>query len=115
MITVMNPEYNSLYSMYHPEAADVDASMQFAPFYQPIDEIRDYFGDHVAIYFAFEELYTRALVWPAVWGCFGMLTQWHLLRTALDLSFEMLNLPLVLGQHICHWKCSICPWFWVAL
>ena len=28
---------------------EVDVAQQFAPFYQPIDEIRDYFGDHVAV------------------------------------------------------------------
>ena len=36
------------------EAADGNAkeTQQISWFYQPIDEIRDYFGDHTALYFA---------------------------------------------------------------
>jgi hypothetical protein len=37
-------------------------------YYQPIDEVRDYFGDHVALYFAWLGLYTRWLQWPAILG-----------------------------------------------
>lgn len=35
---------------------------------QPLNEIRDYFGEQTAIYFAFAELYTQALVFPAIAG-----------------------------------------------
>ena len=37
-------------------------------FYQPIDEIRDYFGDETALYFAWLGEYTQALLWPAAYG-----------------------------------------------
>eukprot|EP01043_Picozoa_sp_COSAG02_P065423 COSAG02_NODE_9868_length_2088_cov_1.218703_1_plen_471_part_01 len=67
------PEYSSPYSMYHPNQATDLA--HFGPFYQPIDELRDYFGDQVAMYFSWLELYTRALVWPSATGVIGMTIQ----------------------------------------
>eukprot|EP01043_Picozoa_sp_COSAG02_P023781 COSAG02_NODE_1279_length_13487_cov_7.611696_12_plen_1124_part_00 len=67
-----DPEYLSMHSMFHPGN---EPRQQLAMLWQPIDEIRDYFGDHVALYFAWMELYTRALFWPAGLGCFGMITQ----------------------------------------
>ena len=67
-----DPEYLSMHSMFHPEN---EPRQQPAMLWQPIDEIRDYFGDHVAIYFAWMELYTRGLFWPAGLGCFAMVTQ----------------------------------------
>ena len=35
---------------------------------QPIEEIRDYFGEQIALYFAFIQTYTRSLIWPTVIG-----------------------------------------------
>ena len=67
-----DPEYLSTHSMFHPEN---EPRQQPAMLWQPIDEIRDYFGDHVALYFAWMELYTRGLFWPAGLGCFAMVTQ----------------------------------------
>ena len=49
-----------------------EALMMFGAHYQPLDEIRNYFGDHVALYFAWAGLYTAKLVAPAVLGCFTM-------------------------------------------
>jgi len=40
--------------------------------YQPIDQIRDYFGDGTAMYFSWLETYTKALIYA---GAFGMITQ----------------------------------------
>lgn len=40
--------------------------------YQPLDEIRNYFGDHVALYFAWLGLYTQWLVAPAATGALTM-------------------------------------------
>ena len=35
---------------------------------QPIEEIRDYFGEQIALYFAFLRIYTESLMWPAMIG-----------------------------------------------
>ena len=34
----------------------------------PLDSIRDYFGDHVGLYFAWLQLYTRSMIAPAIFG-----------------------------------------------
>jgi hypothetical protein len=39
------------------------------------DDIRDYFGDHVAVYFAWMGMYTRALVFPSALGIASMVLQ----------------------------------------
>lgn len=49
---------------------------QPAILYQPIDEIRDYFGDEVAIYFAWMAVFTRALVFPSLFGVIAIISQW---------------------------------------
>lgn len=38
------------------------------PFSQPLDQIRRYYGTHIGLYFAWLELYTKALVFPAFCG-----------------------------------------------
>ena len=48
---------------------------------QPIDEIRDYFGEQVALYFAFLRVYTNSLVFPTV---IGMLTMIGHLRNGVE-------------------------------
>jgi hypothetical protein len=63
----------STHAMHHP---DNHAQKQIAMLYQPIDEIRDYFGDHVALYFAWLGLYTQKLVFPTIFGILGMISQW---------------------------------------
>ena len=52
---------------------DTTVTTWFRPHYQPIDEIRDYFGEHVALYFAWLGLYTRSLTYPMVLGCITMM------------------------------------------
>lgn len=49
-----------------------DVVKWFAPHFQPIDQVRDYFGDHVALYFAWLGLYTRYLTYPMVLGILTM-------------------------------------------
>eukprot|EP01038_Epipyxis_sp_PR26KG_P012127 gene12127-16235_t len=39
------------------------------PWSQPLHDIRDYFGEKIAMYFAWLAFYTYALVFPAVFGC----------------------------------------------
>ena len=39
---------------------------------QPLDDIRDYYGESVALYFAFAGHLSSALVWPMILG-FGVL------------------------------------------
>jgi hypothetical protein len=38
------------------------------PWEQPIDNIRDYFGERLAMYFSFLGFYTHALISPTLWG-----------------------------------------------
>jgi hypothetical protein len=40
---------------------------------QPIEEIRDYFGEQIALYFAFIQTYTRSLIWPTMIGVVTMI------------------------------------------
>ena len=44
----------------------------FGPHYQHLHEVRDYFGDHVALYCAGMGLYTQGLIYPAVLGALTM-------------------------------------------
>lgn len=50
----------------------------------PIEEIRNYFGSSIGLYFAFIEFYTKALVFPAV---FGILQSLMNLNLSLVCSF----------------------------
>lgn len=34
----------------------------------PIEEIRNYFGSSIGLYFGFIEFYTKALIFPAIFG-----------------------------------------------
>ena len=51
-------------------------TVHFACMYQPLDEIRDYFGDDNAIYFSWLATYTRALGFAGIWGTITMVEQW---------------------------------------
>jgi hypothetical protein len=44
--------------------------------HQPIDEIRDYFGDGTAMYFSWLELYAKALWIASIFGIPTMINQW---------------------------------------
>ena len=45
-------------------------------FYQPTTLVREYFGDHVALYFAWLQMYTRWLRFAAATGALTMLGNW---------------------------------------
>ena len=36
--------------------------------YNPIGDVRDYFGDEIALYFAWMGIYTQSLLFPSVLG-----------------------------------------------
>ena len=67
-----SPEWATDVAYYHPDNEPV---VQFGLLYQPLDEVRDYFGDHIALYFAWLGHYTRALIFPTVFGAAGMVSQ----------------------------------------
>ena len=65
-----------------PDEGEFDANapyntpvVRFGCLYQPIDEIRDYFGDDNAIYFSWLATYTKALGIAGVFGFWTMLFQ----------------------------------------
>ena len=39
---------------------------------QPIEEIRNYFGEQIALYFAFARIYIHSLIWPSFFGAMTM-------------------------------------------
>jgi hypothetical protein len=49
----------------------------WAMFYQPTSKVRDYFGDHVALYFAWLQLYTQWLRFAALVGAFVMFGNYY--------------------------------------
>lgn len=49
----------------------------WAMFYQPTSKVRDYFGDHVALYFAWLQLYTCWLRYAALVGAFVMIGNYY--------------------------------------
>jgi hypothetical protein len=67
-----SPEFATNLSYYHPHNLPEN---QFGLVYQPLDEIRDYFGDHIGLYFAWLGHYTKALIFPTMFGIIAMLTQ----------------------------------------
>ena len=40
---------------------------------QPLDLIRDYFGDQISLYFAWLGFYTEALIFPSIIGILSLL------------------------------------------
>jgi hypothetical protein len=66
------PEYMTRLAYNDPANVEVD---QVAWLWQPIGEIRDYFGDGVALYFAFLGEYTKSLVFPAAFGFMVFMSQ----------------------------------------
>lgn len=53
--------------LYHPHNEKVK---HFALMYNPVGEIRDYFGDEIALYFAWVGMYVQCLVFPSTLGVF---------------------------------------------
>jgi len=59
--------------------ADTDESKKFTGFdasnltEQPIEDIRNYFGEQIALYFAFVRIYTNQLLWPTLLGVLTMI------------------------------------------
>lgn len=60
---------------FNPHAPYNTPVVRFGCLYQPIDEIRDYFGDDNAIYFSWLATYTKALGIAGVFGTWTMIFQ----------------------------------------
>uniref|UniRef100_A0AAR5PLA5 Anoctamin n=2 Tax=Dendroctonus ponderosae TaxID=77166 RepID=A0AAR5PLA5_DENPD len=62
-----------IYPLHDDEELKKLAGSWYMPrwFKQPIGDIKEYFGESIALYFAFLEYYTLALVVPSVLGLFG--------------------------------------------
>ena len=54
-----------------------ESTKHFAPFFVPLDEIRNYFGDHIAIYSNWLLAYTKALIVPGVGGIIVAFSQMY--------------------------------------
>ncbi|XP_060568462.1 anoctamin-10-like isoform X2 [Ruditapes philippinarum] len=64
---------------------------------QPIDKVQHYFGEKIALYFAFLGFYTIALIPPAVIGLIYWLTSWqNLYREAIFAVFNLVWATLFL-------------------
>ena len=50
----------------------LDVRQWWSLFNQPIHEIRRYYGEKIAMYYAFLQIYTKQLVWPAMVGIMCM-------------------------------------------
>lgn len=50
-----------------------DCQLLERPFAQPLRDVREYFGEKVALYFAWLGYYTVYLLFPAVLGCFMLI------------------------------------------
>ena len=74
-ITGYKPEYAGKKAFGSPENHTVTLQMPRSWHYQPIDEIRDYFGDDVGLYFAWLGMYTSALLFCSVFGIITMVFQ----------------------------------------
>eukprot|EP01043_Picozoa_sp_COSAG02_P008349 COSAG02_NODE_265_length_26599_cov_13.943698_14_plen_730_part_00 len=46
---------------------------QWMLWFQPVDEIRDYFGDEIGLYFAWLGVYTKSLAFSSIFGVLAML------------------------------------------
>ncbi|KAI0217278.1 Anoctamin-10 [Lamellibrachia satsuma] len=57
---------------------------------QPLDKIREYFGETVAMYFAFLGFYMMALIPPAFMGFLTLLLTWQ--HVTMQVSFCVMNL-----------------------
>ncbi len=65
--------------------------------HQPIDKVKDYFGIEIALYFAWLGHYTKALLFPAI---FGMLC-WTLLPNDVSLTLPNNNYCF-LRHYVCY-------------
>ena len=100
-----NPEYKSQV----PYGSDSNPeTSQYALLYQPIDAIRDYFGEEVAVYFAWLGLYTESLMYPAVLGVLVLIAQFVGYDGSID--DNVFTLPYTVGfaawsiLFLCAWK-----------
>jgi hypothetical protein len=77
--------------------ADLD-KRHCAPLFIPLDSIRDYFGDHVGMYSAWLNLYTRSMFFPAA---FGFVT---FLATFISGGIDDNPLVIPYSAYLCFWS-----------
>eukprot|EP01050_Picozoa_sp_SAG11_P007625 SAG11_NODE_642_length_8006_cov_6.996965_6_plen_64_part_00 len=54
---------------------DAEHTIPWSWYYQPIDEVRDYFGDDLGLYFSWLGMYTKALNIMSIFGIAVMIFQ----------------------------------------
>jgi hypothetical protein len=77
------------------------------PWAQPLNHIKEYFGEKIALYFSFMGFYTQALLFPAIVGIGCQVVVWrsgNWSRKSPQLSFHhnSLFLPLFGSSRSCH-------------
>jgi hypothetical protein len=68
---------NAVYSLGHPDNQIHEYTIPWVWTWQPIHEIRDYFGEDCALYYAWLGHYTSSLFVCMLFGCVTMALQYH--------------------------------------
>ncbi|XP_031623268.1 anoctamin-10 [Contarinia nasturtii] len=76
--------------------------------WQPLNRVRDYFGESIGIYFAFVEYHTIALIVPAILGIF----QWYLAGSYVPYFCAFYVIWMMLFLEIWKQKCSGLAYRW---
>lgn len=72
----------ALYPLHDPNSIElftktwIHHAIWLLPWYQPLNHIREYFGEKIALYFSFMGFYTQALLIPAIIGLGCQLVVW---------------------------------------
>jgi anoctamin-10/anoctamin-7 len=78
LLALKNTQLKAFFPLHEPnKLAELQASWcTFAGVWTPpLDKIREYYGEKVALYFAFLNWYTKMLVIPSFFGCIWILVQ----------------------------------------
>eukprot|EP01052_Picozoa_sp_SAG31_P026523 SAG31_NODE_2409_length_5754_cov_2.321485_2_plen_1028_part_00 len=104
-VVVKQQEFDGKIAYHDPDNVPTG---QFGPLYQPIDEIRDYFGEEVAIYFAWLGCYTSSLTYPAILGVLILLVQFIWYDGQIDENIWTIPYTIFFAgwsiEFLCRWK-----------